>query len=68
MQRLNSASAGASSERVWLGDVRKADRDMLKEASPWQHKESGDASVSFEMGLPVHQNFEENGPPKHKFM
>lgn len=60
MQRLASASAGVSRERVWLGNVRKAERDTLKEASPWQYKESGDASVSLEMGLHVHQNFEEN--------
>ena len=60
MQRLASASAGVSREKVWPSNVHKANREILKEASPWQHKESGDASASLEMGLPVHQNFEEN--------
>ena len=66
MQRLPSTSAGVSKERVWPSNARIADRGMLQEPSPWQHKESGDASVSMEMGLPTHEDTEENGLPKHK--
>lgn len=56
MQRLASPSAGISKERIWPSNARIADRTMLQESSPWQHKESGDASVSLEMGLPTRQD------------
>lgn len=42
-----------------------AERAVLQESTPRQHKESGDASVSLKMGLPTYDDFDANGSLKH---
>ena len=60
LQSRKATTAGFSKEHVWPSNAR---HEQFPEPSKWQH-ESGDASMSMEMGMPIHEGTSQEGPLK----